>query len=304
MSKLKNRIDDELRDIQMSDDLKERILKQTRESKPISLQKKSEKKWLWVAVAVVAMAILIPVAVVLVPKLFYGKDKVEGQITFIMEQGGIDYRSAFVSDGESSPEENLPAEPEIHRWEISITVQKESDGTYRYIPKKREWIENEEGKNLRQLEPDTSQDKFYFLNFHYLPDGVKKREGDDTYVMKNGEEAIFPYFVKLEGIDHSDLYYTKNDAAKVFEVNGNTCYIVVRANSEGNSVFDKEVGMVLDDQNMLLEMFVSQDISDEEIERILSGVQIEMDSFREEGYSELPNVVMTYEHYLEMYAWK
>ncbi len=60
--------------------------------------------------------------------------------------------------------------------------------------------------------------------------------------------------------------------------------------------------MALEDRNLLLDMFVGSEISEEELKMILSGVVVEEKPYSEEGFSEMPATVKTYEEFVKLWG--
>ena len=266
MNDFKRMIDEELNNIRMSDRLRDKILSST-------AGHTHRRRCLYVFAAVLALTIMIPAAVYAVTnlyKVYFVEDKDTEHITVVLERDGTESSSVDTSSSETA--DKTP--------DTCIVLQTDPDGTTRYIP--------------------SSEGTYYFLSFQYLPDGVRQLDGDiSKYGSDRGNMGISPELVKLEGRQKLELPYAHAVGARSFEVNGYSCYIVYKPIYYN---YDKEVGMILEDQDLLLEMFVGSDLSENEIEKILSGVRIDKKDYCEEGYTEMPAIVRSYEEFLRLWG--
>lgn len=297
MNDLKRKIDEELKDVRLSEDLKTRILDQTKKSKPIPLEKHCEKpRWRWLLTAAVVgiFVMMIPVTIFAVTSLY--------KISFRKDENQEGYLTVLVAKGTSLSTETLtgfeqPVESATVSWQTIIEVQENPDGSFRYFPKKEAWIE--EGERRTRIDVDMSKESFYFLTFSYLPKGVRLYpENPSNYVMATGELAISPLLIILDEEQNWEFPYRQGNAVKTFEVNGHSAFAVYK--EKGFC----ELGMLLEDQNLMINMFIGNEISEseEEIEKILAGVVVELRPYCEEGYTEMPATVYTYDEFVKLWG--
>ena len=296
MNDLKRKIDEELKDVRLSEDLKTRILDQTKKSKPILLEKHCEKpRWRWLLTAAVVgiFVMMIPVTIFAVTSLYkisFRKDENrDGSLTVVIEK---EKTSSEMSTSIESAEESATI-----IWNTIIEVQENPDGSFRYYPRKEAWIE--EGDQKKRIDIDQSEQTFYFLSFTYLPEGIRRSlEEPQKYETATGELAITPILIILNEEQKWEIPYLTGKEAKAFEVNGHSAFAVYKENGKGFC----EIGMALEDRNLLLDMFVGSEISEEELEMILSGVVVEEKPYSEEGFSEMPATVKTYEEFVKLWG--
>ena len=296
MNDLKRKIDEELKDVRLSEDLKTRILDQTKKSKPILLEKHCEKsRWRWLLTAAVVgiFVMMIPVTIFAVTSLYkisFRKDENrDGSLAVVIEK---EKTSSEMSTSIESAEELATI-----IWNTIIEVQENPDGSFRYYPRKEAWIE--EGDQKKRIDIDQSEQTFYFLSFTYLPEGIRRSlEEPQKYETETGELAITPILIILNEEQKWEIPYLTGKEAKAFEVNGHSAFAVYKENGKGFC----EIGMALEDRNLLLDMFVGSEISEEEIEKILAGVVVEEKPYSEEGFSEMPATVKTYEEFVKLWG--
>ena len=171
MNDLRRKIDEELRDVRLSENLKTRILDQTKKSKPIPLEKHCEKsgwRWLLTAAVVGIFVMMIPVTIFAVTSLYkisFRKDENrDGSLTVVIEK---EKTSSEMSTSIESAEESATI-----IWNTIIEVQENPDGSFRYYPRKEAWIE--EGDQKKRIDIDQSEQTFCFLSFTYLPEGIRR----------------------------------------------------------------------------------------------------------------------------------
>lgn len=296
MNDLRRKIDEELKDVRLSEDLKTRILDQTKKSKLIPLEKHCEKpRWRWLLTAAVVgiFVMMIPVTIFAVTSLYkisFRKDENrDGSLTVVIEK---EKTSSDMSTSIESAEVSATIV-----WNTIIEVQENPDGSFRYYPRKEAWIK--EGDQKKRIDIDQSEQSFYFLSFTYLPEGIRRSlEEPQKYETVTGELAITPILIILYEEQKWEIPYLTGKGAKAFEVNGHSAFAVYKENGKGFC----EIGMVLEDRNLLLDMFVGREISKEEIEKILAGVVVEEKPYCEEGFSEMPATVKTYEEFVKLWG--
>lgn len=296
MIDLKRKIDEELKDVRLSENLKERILDQAEKTKPIPLEKHCEKsRWRWLLTAAVVgiFVMMIPVTIFAVTSLYkisFRKDENrDGSLTVVIEK---EKTSSEMSTSIESAEESATI-----IWNTIIEVQENPNGSFRYYPRKEAWIE--EGDQKKRIDIDQSEQTFYFLSFTYLPEGIRRSlEEPQKYETATGELAITPILIILNEEQKWEIPYLTGKEAKAFEVNGHSAFAVYKENGKGFC----EIGMALEDRNLLLDMFVGSEISEEELEMILSGVVVEEKPYSEEGFSEMPATVKTYEEFVKLWG--
>lgn len=299
MIDLRRKIDEELKDVRLSENLKERILDQTQKSQPIPLEKHCEKprrRWLLTAAVVGIFVMMIPVTIFAVTSLYkisFRKDENrDGYLTVVIAKDKISSTGTVTSFEPS-------AESETIFWETIIEVQENPDGSFRYFPRKQAWIGK--GDHKRRIDVDQSEQSFYFLTFTYLPKGVQTcPEEPSKYKTDTGELAISPLLITLGEEQKWEFPYRQGNEVKTFAVNGHSAFAVYKTKEEGFC----EIGMILEDQNLMLDMFVGNEISDsqEEIEKILAGVVVELRPYCEEGYTEMPATVYTYDEFVKLWG--
>lgn len=296
MIDLKRKIDEELKDVRLSENLKERILDQAKKTKPIPLEKHCEKsRWRWLLTAAVVgiFVMMIPVTIFAVTSLYkisFRKDENrDGSLTVVIEK---EKTSSEMSTSIESAEESATI-----IWNTIIEVQENPDGSFRYYPRKEAWIE--EGDQKKRIDIDQSEQTFYFLSFTYLPEGIRRSlEEPQKYETATGELAITPILIILNEEQKWEIPYLTGTEAKAFEVNGHSAFAVYKEKGKGFC----EIGMALEDRNLLLDMFVGSEISEEELEMILSGVVVEEKPYSEEGFSEMPATVKTYDEFVKLWG--
>lgn len=296
MIDLKRKIDEELKDVRLSENLKERILDQAEKTKPIPLEKHCQKpRWRWLLTAAVVgiFVMMIPVTIFAVTSLYkisFRKDENrDGSLTVVIEK---EKTSSEMSTSIESAEESATI-----IWNTIIEVQENPDGSFRYYPRKEAWIE--EGDQKKRIDIDQSEQTFYFLSFTYLPEGIRRSlEEPQKYETATGELAITPILIILNEEQKWEIPYLTGKEAKAFEVNGHSAFAVYKENGKGFC----EIGMALEDRNLLLDMFVGSEISKEELEMILSSVVVEEKPYSEEGFSEMPATVKTYEEFVKLWG--
>ncbi len=296
MIDLKRKIDEELKDVRLSENLKERILDQAEKTKPIPLEKHCQKpRWRWLLTAAVVgiFVMMIPVTIFAVTSLYkisFRKDENrDGSLTVVIEK---EKTSSEMSTSIESAEESATI-----IWNTIIEIQENPDGSFRYYPRKEAWIE--EGDQKKRIDIDQSEQTFYFLSFTYLPEGIRRSlEEPQKYETATGELAITPILIILNEEQKWEIPYLTGKEAKAFEVNGHSAFAVYKENGKGFC----EIGMALEDRNLLLDMFVGSEISEEELKMILSGVVVEEKPYSEEGFSEMPATVKTYEEFVKLWG--
>lgn len=319
MNDLKRKINEELKDVRLSKSLKERILEQAAADRSLSGQTESAgrhksdersetsavetirleehygtSRWRWFLTAAVSciLVMMIPVTIFAISSLYRisvrkGEDR-DGYMTVVVAQ-----------ERTSSTEENTGFEPTEESttiiWQTVIEVQENPDGSFRYFPRKEAWIE--EGNQRTRIEVDMSKEDFYFLTFSYLPEGIRRNPLEpQKYETVSGDLGITPVLVILDEEQKWEFPYRGGIGVKTFEVNGHSAFAVYKENGFC------EIGMLLEDQNLMLDMFVGKEISEEEIEKILAGVVVEEKPYCEEGFAEMPAIIMTYEEFVKMWG--
>lgn len=295
MNDLKRKIDEELKDVRLSENLKTRILEKAETTKMTQPEKHygtSRWRWFLTAAVICILVMLVPVTIFAVSSLYW--------ISFKKDTNSESYLTVVVAQERiSSTEENTGFDPTEESttiiWQTVIEVQENPDGSFRYFPRKEAWIEK--GNQRTRIEADMSKEDFFFLTFSYLPEGILRNTLEpQKYETVSGDLGITPVLVILDEEQKWEFPYRQGTDVKIFEVKGHSAFTVYKTNGFC------EVGMLLEDRNLMLDMFVGKEISEEEIEKILAGVVVEEKPYCEEGFTEMPAIIMTYEEFVKMWG--
>ena len=163
-------------------------------------------------------------------------------------------------------------DPEPHeiRQVVSKMVQEENGGRI-FVPM-IQTITIENGKETITEEPVTADDNVCYVELDTLPDDVAYSIDIGKYVSSKGSDrGISPYLVKLENRDAMEFSYEGIQDSKEMEINGHKAYIL----SKGTDLaYSREVGILFEEEDLMIGMFVGRGFSEEELTQILKGARI------------------------------
>lgn len=125
----------------------------------------------------------------------------------------------------------------------------------------------------KQLD-ESSKEQLMDYEFGWLPEGFAKPDNDWHY--ENGSETIAPLFFRVpDDKDHKiDMLYSAE--CETLELDGKTAMINYRIsynNGEENN-YGREIWVSFDDTKYLLELFITDGISQEDTKKILENIKL------------------------------
>ena len=163
-------------------------------------------------------------------------------------------------------------DPEPHeiRQVVSKMVQEEN-GERIFVPMIQTII-IQNGKDTITEEPVSADDNVCYIELDNLPDDVAYSIDIGKYVSSKGSDrGISPYLVKLESRDAMEFSYEGIQDSKETEINGHKAYIL----SKGTDLaYSREVGILFEEEDLMIGMFVGRGFSEEELTQIMKGARI------------------------------
>ena len=163
-------------------------------------------------------------------------------------------------------------DPEPHeiRQVVSKMIQ-EKNGERIFVPMIETTI-IQNGKETITEEPVSADDNVCYIELDNLPDDVAYSIDIGKYVSSKGSDrGISPYLVKLENRDAMEFSYEGIQDSKEMEINGHKAYIL----SKGTDLaYSREVGILFEEEDLMIGMFVGRGFSEEELTQILKGARI------------------------------
>ena len=163
-------------------------------------------------------------------------------------------------------------DPEPHeiRQVISKMIQ-EKNGERIFVPMIQTII-IQNGKETITEEPVSADDNVCYIELDNLPDDVAYSIDIGKYVSSKGSDRrISPYLVQLENRDAMEFSYEGIQDSKEMEINGHKAYIL----SKGTDLaYSREVGILFEEEDLMIGMFVGRGFSEEELTQILKGARI------------------------------
>ena len=163
-------------------------------------------------------------------------------------------------------------DPEPHeiRQVVSKMVQEEN-GERIFVPMIQTII-IQNGKETITEEPISADDNVFYIELDNLPDDVAYSIDTGKYVSSKGSDRrISPYLVKLENRDAMEFSYEGIQDSKEMEINGHKAYIL----SKGTDLaYSREVGILFEEEDLMIGMFVGRGFSEEELTQIMKGARI------------------------------
>ena len=162
------------------------------------------------------------------------------------------------------------SEPHVIRQKISKMIQ-EKNGERIFVPMIQTII-IQNGKETITEEPVSADDNVCYIELDNLPDDVAYNIDIGKYVSSKGSDRrISPYLVKLENRDAMEFSYEGIQDSKEMEINGHKAYIL----SKGTDLaYSREVGILFEEEDLMIGMFVGRGFSEEELTQILKGARI------------------------------
>ena len=162
------------------------------------------------------------------------------------------------------------SEPHVIRQKISKMIQ-EKNGERIFVPMIQTII-IQNGKETITEEPVSADDNVCYIELDNLPDDVTYSIDIGKYVSSKGSDrGISPYLVKLENRDAMEFSYEGIQDSKEMEINGHKAYIL----SKGTDLaYSREVGILFEEEDLMIGMFVGRGFSEEELTQILKGARI------------------------------
>ena len=163
-------------------------------------------------------------------------------------------------------------DPEPHeiRQVVSKMVQEEN-GERIFVPMIQTII-IQNGKETITEEPVSADDNVCYIELDNLPDDVSYNIDVGTYAsVKETNRGIIPYLVKLENRDAMEFSYEGIQDSKETEINGHKAYIFSRGT---DLAYSREVGIIFEEEDLMVGMFVGSGFSEEELTQIMKGAKI------------------------------
>ena len=162
------------------------------------------------------------------------------------------------------------SEPHVIRQKISKMIQ-EKNGERIFVPMIQTII-IQNGKETITEEPVSADDNVCYIELDNLPDDVAYSIDIGEYVSSKGSDRrISPYLVKLENRDAMEFSYEGIQDSKEMEINGHKAYIL----SKGTDLaYSREVGILFEEEDLMIGMFVGRGFSEEELTQIMKGARI------------------------------
>ena len=88
---------------------------------------------------------------------------------------------------------------------------------------------------------------------------------------KGSDRGISPYLVKLENRDAMEFSYEGIQDSKEMEINGHKAYILSK---ETDLKYNREIGIIFEEEDLMIGMFVGRGFSEEELTQIMKGARI------------------------------
>ena len=88
---------------------------------------------------------------------------------------------------------------------------------------------------------------------------------------KGSDRRISPYLVKLENRDAMEFSYEGIQDSKEMEINGHKAYILSKGT---DPAYSREVGILFEEEDLMIGMFVGRGFSEEELTQIMKGARI------------------------------
>ena len=163
-------------------------------------------------------------------------------------------------------------DPEPHeiRQVVSKMVQEEN-GERIFVPMIQTII-IQNGKETITEEPVSADDNVCYIELDNLPDDVAYSIDIGKYVSSKGSDrGISPYLVKLENRDAMEFSYEGIQDSKEMEINGHKAYILSK---ETDLKYNREIGIIFEEEDLMIGMFVGRGFSEEEFTQIMKGARI------------------------------
>ena len=163
-------------------------------------------------------------------------------------------------------------DPEPHeiRQVVSKMVQEEN-GERIFVPMIQTII-IQNGKETITEEPVSADDNVCYIELDNLPDDVAYSIDIGKYVSSKGSDrGISPYLVKLENRDAMEFSYEGIQDSKEMEINGHKAYILSK---ETDLKYNREIGIIFEEEDLMIGMFVGRGFSEEELTQIMKGARI------------------------------
>ena len=162
------------------------------------------------------------------------------------------------------------SEPHVIRQKISKMIQ-EKNGERIFVPMIQTII-IQNGKETITEEPVSADDNVCYIELDNLPDDVAYSIDIGKYVSSKGSDRrISPYLVKLENRDAMEFSYEGIQDSKEMEINGHKAYILSKGT---DPAYSREVGILFEEEDLMIGMFVGRGFSEEELTQILKGARI------------------------------
>ncbi|WP_249315799.1 DUF4367 domain-containing protein [Bacillus sp. FJAT-49711] len=130
------------------------------------------------------------------------------------------------------------------------------------------------------------KDSWYKMNVGYLPENM---QADDSLAMKysfkdNYAQGGFSFILWRLG-KNSDFQtlYANNYEEK--EINGRKAVIVTKDTGNKNIVFDRQVFLLFEEEGIMLQSYVGNDVSDEQMMKVIEGISLESTTEEEATYT-------------------
>ncbi|MGO5010674.1 DUF4367 domain-containing protein [Niallia sp. Sow4_A1] len=130
------------------------------------------------------------------------------------------------------------------------------------------------------------RDTWYKMKVGYLPENM---EANDSFGMKysfkdNYAQGGFSFILwRLGGNSDFQTLYAKGYKEK--EINGRKAVIVNKDTGNKNVIFDRQVFLLFEEEGMMIQSYVGNDVSDEQMMKVIEGLSLEATTEEKASYT-------------------